>query len=997
MIPYITNRGGPMVGLEALSMQGLPVDKLLLTRETEDQLADLAGNAMSTTVVGACMLAALVTGKRLLKSGDDMQSYEMKAGGSSDDVVQDAMNIDAPEQSLPDGGIVSEEQLVYRPLDLSMTNLSSFRELLTKADRSSRLCECEGRVDMTSRELFRCGDCGTSSCKKCGGRPEHSPVPIDFEVNARLPPSDFTKELKSALPMCISLSHVTQELLDHLKGEAGIQIPGKRWSLWCAAVLRAASSELRFAETKRQEIWSAVYRSPVALLELLLHPQQPEWRLYALPEDSEPANADIRRVLELPIGRLSLGDGLFAGRWEFALPYVTTISVKIKGVGNLVPSWEARLGLVGDDFKDKVVHPRLEITVSKDSVTMLDRDISGVYTLLEKCGTANGALHKKEPTDIDPGLPSLFMLLDPHRTDDSQDCFVFSVSKRRYEYSESRPLICKLDPSWRQSSRNEEQDVSCCIPCRWVTTDRTNLEVSLTLIHFHVDLKFTSQFPKPFTGHNAQFATPAQTLQIPISRDSCRDAIALLVCSASLRGQAGSEWPRGKWKDVDKVHERGTFKALAWLLERVRQFDDDFGSWKTIESLDDHSNCERCAPTPPKVKWTQMSNKKIVAVEDPVDAGEYERRLKKRPSPFVTQLNLDENDVGTVRVGVNIPSLLHRALACLPSDHRPEKPVLSWRIDTNFTPMASLNLPTFKILSNKLDPEHEQPPSFKVDLRPEQLRSLEWMIKQESRDAEPFVEEEISEAILGALSWRAVGRAQRPVRIRGGVLADQVGYGKTAITLGLIDCTSRRVDKEFAKMGRVPGKISVKGSLVIVPPHLTRQWNSEVKKFTGKRFKVLVLSTVTNLNSTTIEDIQEADIIVVASNIFKSGVYLENLQLLSGAGELPSKDGRHFNARLDACVESLRTQTDLLQDQGPMAVLKHLKEAEERSAYFEHQPFLLLSTFCVLFSQRSCCGCGCHGTVKAAQRAIISCGSRESPNRGRGGQRNGRGELNEAY
>jgi len=37
MIPYITNRGGPMVGLEALSMQGLPVDELLLTRETEDQ------------------------------------------------------------------------------------------------------------------------------------------------------------------------------------------------------------------------------------------------------------------------------------------------------------------------------------------------------------------------------------------------------------------------------------------------------------------------------------------------------------------------------------------------------------------------------------------------------------------------------------------------------------------------------------------------------------------------------------------------------------------------------------------------------------------------------------------------------------------------------------------------------------------------------------------------------------------------------------------------
>ena len=56
-----------MVGLEALSLQGLPVDQLLLTRETEANLANLAGNAMSTTVVGATILSALVVGKSLLQ------------------------------------------------------------------------------------------------------------------------------------------------------------------------------------------------------------------------------------------------------------------------------------------------------------------------------------------------------------------------------------------------------------------------------------------------------------------------------------------------------------------------------------------------------------------------------------------------------------------------------------------------------------------------------------------------------------------------------------------------------------------------------------------------------------------------------------------------------------------------------------------------------------------------------------------------------------------
>ena len=63
MVPFVTNRGGPLVGVEALSLQGIPVDDLLLTRESEGQMSDLAGNAMTTTVVGVCMLSALLLRK----------------------------------------------------------------------------------------------------------------------------------------------------------------------------------------------------------------------------------------------------------------------------------------------------------------------------------------------------------------------------------------------------------------------------------------------------------------------------------------------------------------------------------------------------------------------------------------------------------------------------------------------------------------------------------------------------------------------------------------------------------------------------------------------------------------------------------------------------------------------------------------------------------------------------------------------------------------------
>jgi hypothetical protein len=125
-----------------------------------------------------------------------------------------------------------------------------------------------------------------------------------------------------------------------------------------------------------------------------------------------------------------------------------------------------------------MVYSSLKVTVPKEKIDRFDRDITGVYTLLDKCGTANGALHKKQGQDAN--LPPLYMLFDPHRTNDSEDAFVFSISTRRTEFKESRPIICKLDPKWRQTSKDSEQSVSCHLPCRWVPSDIVKLKVSLS-------------------------------------------------------------------------------------------------------------------------------------------------------------------------------------------------------------------------------------------------------------------------------------------------------------------------------------------------------------------------------------------------------------------------------------------------------------------------------------------------------------------------------------
>ncbi len=137
------------------------------------------------------------------------------------------------------------------------------------------------------------------------------------------------------------------------------------------------------------------------------------------------------------------------------------------------------------------------------------------------------------------------------------------------------------------------------------------------------------------------FGIPAKPLEVTAAGDDCQNAHALLTCNVDLRGQAGTEWPRGSWATVDKIHERGTFKSLAWLLERIRHVDDKLQAWQQIENIGDHFDCDRCAPTPPDLRWV-LSKGKTVPVEDSIQAGEYERRLKSRPNPFVTQLKLDE-------------------------------------------------------------------------------------------------------------------------------------------------------------------------------------------------------------------------------------------------------------------------------------------------------------------------------------------------------------------
>jgi len=185
----------------------------------------------------------------------------------------------------------------------------------------------------------------------------------------------------------------------------------------------------------------------------------------------------------------------------------------------------------------------------------------------------------------------------------------------------------------------------------------------------------------------------------------------------------------------------------------------------------------------------------------------------------------------------------------------------------------------FTILSNIEDAAHTQPPDFReYPLRREQLRSLGWMISQEQRRHDTFITE-LRESVPcpDAPHWLLECRIScEYLGVKGGVLADAIGYGKTACTIGLIDCSLNSplpvVPSAFS------GFIPSKATLVLAPTNLHSQWISEIKKFTGDKMKIISVPTCAQLKALKLKDIVEADVVVATYRLFYSNPYLRRLQ-----------------------------------------------------------------------------------------------------------------------
>ena len=810
---------------------------------------------MSTTVVGSCMLAAMIVSQAaLLPQGERTYTGAVK-GGHIASLVPRALDVADDEVKVTDtlGDYTSSR------LNLSPLPSSSVSSLLEKATMSCRRCTLEGN-DAILNDILVCSDCGSTASVEAALPPrkyeEHSYKKMNFK---RLDPAIFHNEFIKALPMCVKFDKLS--VTDSMKPK---DVTDKLWGAWVESFEKAMSpsdgecTEFKFKKLFRGEVWVASYGAPGAQLDLYMDENKPYWWLKI---DPPSAVGKLRDTLERPVARMLLkkdAKDLLSGVWEICLPCDIDLDVTVAGVGDMVDSWEVRMGLKGRFIGTKRFSS-LEVKVAEGDVAKLGEDISGTYDLLPKCGTACGSLHKRREG------PLMFFFLESGRcTTPKNDSFVFTNNKRRLAYGEDRGVVASLHPSWRPTLKPKGKlpdTVSCAVNGTWMTT-----AASLTVID---DANATS-FTVPSAPTKVAMRPKAWELvpkvvgcDIPLSKQSAEDKL-WRKCDAAKND--------GKWMEVNLQKSKSVFDKLAYVTSRldVPEVVQTWNNMKTDSSKPYGLDCSRCAPAVPGVAWTIVTQNKRFSYqprEDVQEAGAYEQALKRRPAPFKLQL-MKTGNVGKIQIGCNGYSLCQRARALLPKDSAAlvamsvlegdaarKQWEFQWRICKHKEFSKAPELGKLELTSNKKDTAADQPPNFKkYPLRPEQLRSLKWMLAQEATKV-PFFEEEVSEAILGhGMNWRAEGRVRRPVLVRGGIVADQVGYGKTAITLGLVDA-AEEVNGSPPKFPEAVLKASIetKATLVIVPAHLMGQWPNVSRharsSLLGKSGETSNTALVLNLNS----------------------------------------------------------------------------------------------------------------------------------------------------
>ena len=928
-------RGRPIVGLEALSLQGLSSNHLHLTRESQRELQDLAGNAMSSTVVGAAILSTMIVSGRCLLSEQALwnNKHESVLKCSQPAPIQEEKE---PEEKL---------RLEVANLGNDEATVGSEVDLCRLAWATRRLCHCEGQDQVAKVPVYICSDCGATACRNCKEIPKHNYAekPIDIE---RRDPRLFIQAIRNHLPTTLRIAAQSPSLHHDIRNGLGMTNVDDRSSglqstsrgaraidCFLSGLESVLEQSMHIRQIHRSDCWKVRYESSISRLELIVGGHALQWELFVKPVPSLPSKSPERSIFKRPVARTVSATSfanLLGSRWELLVPLPQRMKITISGVGNLISSWKTDLGLEDVDSLECQVHEGLEIRPNQDDLLCLHHAITGTYELLPACGTANRALHVRRAT---PGHDEVFLLLDPEPYSPAEDDeFVFTTKPQRLEYDENRHVLARIGKV--TSTTEPAQGVSR----KWTPSDvlkgPTSAYVYVDTFQREVGFQFCTV---------AESATILRTLCGDIrdvswtvsSPINCNAAsFTLLTCQLPRLDTEIVEWNRSGLTSISERNERTIRVELTWLSMGLKELSDASQRWSRFHVDAIGYNCHSCAPQRPTVKWVEvpiktsrgrriqdersqqavrqegeiearMQQNRISPLEDPAETGPYESALKSRPSPFSIRFekeNAVAGEAARVSIALNFQTLAHRAIGNLSVHSRGKNcPVETfWRLNTVLVEAMHEKLQTFTIPNNKED----KPRNFKfsarnresgstLKLRDDQARSLKWMTARDTVHCAPFFEEIVEECTCTKLDWRLEVRATRSFRARGGIVADDVGFGKTVTSLALVkDRLADAAEESKLSTSRL---IPIRATLIIAPPTLVPQWKDEISKF-WPSCKLLHVHDVANLRRRTIGDFENADIVLISLSLLSHERYYERLADFAALPSVPVLNGPREHA-----------------------------------------------------------------------------------------------------
>ncbi|KAJ4354998.1 hypothetical protein N0V95_003335 [Ascochyta clinopodiicola] len=337
---FASNRQDALNGSQTLVLQGMPLDKLHFAGETQRECQDLAGNAMSITVIGASLISAITHGYTAFRNKT-----------SSDALKPDSQRKMLQNQLVRAGAMARHELL---PADAETLDIT---QLLQEARLASRMCACEGDQWISEMIIKICSECGHTACAACASNPRHQYVDSITKAARGQTPNEFVRSWKAQLPSRVGLRKFPN------LGKAVAQLH-KAQDSNNAYVRRIAEVDLNSRQFSLSEFvriangWRVIYNSNDARMELSIGAKV-QWLLFVHCSPDAPGNSELRKALETPIARATVDNSLLDAEWEMFVPSHQNHSLQLRGSNERSKSWRNRLGL--PDYQTETIPSQIRM------------------------------------------------------------------------------------------------------------------------------------------------------------------------------------------------------------------------------------------------------------------------------------------------------------------------------------------------------------------------------------------------------------------------------------------------------------------------------------------------------------------------------------------------------------------------------------------------------------------------------------------------------------